>query len=62
MTLEEAMSLRPGDPVEWNHPKGGWRLATFVSIYAERQSMQIKTDVGCDVFRRIEKVRKVDRK
>ena len=56
------MSLRPGDPVEWNHPKGGWRLATFVSIYAERQSMQIKTDVGCDVFRRIEKVRKVDRK
>jgi hypothetical protein len=61
MTLEEARELSPGDPIEWAPRHGKWKFAVFLEIHPKGKSIKIKTDLGCEVFRKIECVRKKPR-
>lgn len=60
VTLDEALTLQPGDLVEWRHHLGGWRLARFAEVHPARRSLRLVTDVGCDVYRTLDRVRRVD--
>lgn len=57
MTPEDSAKLRPGDPVEWLHNRGGWRQAKFLEYIPERGSIKVLTELGCEVYRKCEVVR-----
>lgn len=48
----ELQRLTVGDPVEWLHPKGSWRPATFIEFNHRGGTAKLQTPVGCEVYRK----------
>lgn len=57
MTTDELDRMKSGAPVEWLHRRGGWRPAVFLEHYPDRGSVRIRTELGCEVYRRCDSVR-----
>ena len=55
--LAELQRLTVGDPVEWLHPKGSWRPATFIEFNHRGGTAKLLTPVGCEVYRKQVQIR-----
>ena len=57
MCFKEFGSLRRGDLVEWYHPKAGWRPSKFFAIKFDSESAELRSDLGCEIYRKLTHVR-----